>query len=418
MLTTTRRYHEALAQTEARDSEILGLRAQLAHKDAQFAAQLEKLTGLELQLARLPRLFSGLARFGDSLTTTGSSQRRLANILTDERQAAQQLSTLSLDYRGHFLQMTQTLHEVSAKRAETGAAIQRLNDHSDQIGQMVELIGAIAKQTNLLALNAAIEAARAGEAGRGFAVVADEVRKLAERTSTATAQINEVMAEVRKDTSDAWQNVSTNAQLMDLMLEQSAEATGGMDSVLASVQQMNAGLIESAGLGRVEMANMEEITLKLEVYKVLMGISKLTSAELPDHHACALGQWYATDEIRQRFARVPGYAELDVPHSQVHQNAAQAVDLYHQGRLDEAFAAAARMEEANMQVMAGLQRLLASASAVAIDEHAHPAHSGNTSRPSDSAFGKAGTPDLPLISAGQPARIVGGIFKTTGGIAS
>ncbi|WP_426620436.1 CZB domain-containing protein [Pseudomonas rustica] len=110
---------------------------------------------------------------------------------------------------------------------------------------------------------------------------------------------------------------------------------------------------------------MEEITLKLEVYKVLMGISKITAAELPDYHACALGQWYATDEIRERFSRVPGYAELDGPHSQVHEYAALAVELYHRDRLDEAYAAAARMEEANMQVMSGLQRLLGTASAVA-----------------------------------------------------
>ncbi|MEA9996738.1 methyl-accepting chemotaxis protein, partial [Pseudomonas sp. AA4] len=316
------------------------------------------------QLSRMRRLFSGLARFGDSLSTTGQSQRRLANILASEREEAKQLTHLSLDYREHFLQMTDTLNDVSAKSAETGAAIGRLNNHSDRIGQMVQLISAIAKQTDLLALNAAIEAARAGTAGRGFAVVADEVRKLAERTSTATAQINAVMDEVRLDTDDAWQNVSTNARLMSLTLERSVAATQGMDLILASIGHMNSGLIESAGLGRVEMANMEEITLKLEVYKVLMGISKMTAAELPDHHTCALGQWYATDEIRQRFSRVSGYAELDEPHSQVHEFAALAVELYHKGRLDEAFVAAARMEDANMQVMLGLQQLLSSASAV------------------------------------------------------
>jgi hypothetical protein len=365
MLTSTRRYNAALTETEARDAQILVLQAQLDQQNQLFSEQQAQIARLEIQLTRMPRLFSGLARFGDSLSTTGKSQRRLANILIGEREEAKQLANLSLDYREHFLQMTDTLNDVSAKRAETGAAIGRLNNHSDRIGQMVQLISAIAKQTNLLALNAAIEAARAGEAGRGFAVVADEVRKLAERTSAATVQINAVMDEVRQDTDDAWQNVSTNARLMSLTLEQSAAATQGMDLILASVNHMNSGLIESAGLGRVEMANMEEITLKLEVYKVLMGISKMTAAELPDHHACALGQWYATDEIRQRFSRVPGYAELDGPHSQVHEYAALAVELYHQDRLDEAFAAAVRMEEANMQVMAGLHRLLGSASAVA-----------------------------------------------------
>lgn len=364
MLTSTRRYTAAVNETKARDAHILVLQAQLDQRNQQFSEQQAQIDRLKLQLSRMPRLFSGLARFGDSLSTTGQSQRRLANILASEREEAKQLTRLSLDYREHFLQMTDTLNDVSAKSAETGAAIGRLNNHSDRIAQMVQLISAIAKQTDLLALNAAIEAARAGTAGRGFAVVADEVRKLAERTSTATAQINAVMDEVRLDTDDAWQNVSTNARLMSLTLERSVAATQGMDLILASIGHMNSGLIESAGLGRVEMANMEEITLKLEVYKVLMGISKMTAAELPDHHTCALGQWYATDEIRQRFSRVPGYAELDEPHSQVHEFAALAVELYHKGRLDEAFVAAARMEDANMQVMLGLQQLLSSAGAV------------------------------------------------------
>ncbi|MEO8643302.1 methyl-accepting chemotaxis protein [Pseudomonas sp.] len=365
MLTFTRRYNAALTEAKSRDAHILLLQTQLDQQSKLCLEQQAEIARLNMQLARMPLLFSGLARFGDSLNTTGKSQRRLADILIGEREEAKELASLSLDYREHFLKMTDTLKDVSAKRTETGVAISRLNNHSDRIGQMVELISDIAKQTNLLALNAAIEAARAGEAGRGFAVVADEVRKLAERTSTATVQINSVMDEVRLDTNDAWQNVSANAHLMGLTLEQSAAATQGMDQILASVNHMNLGLIESAGLSRVEMANMEEITLKLEVYKVLMGISKMTAAELPDYHACALGQWYSTDEIRKRFSRVPGYAELDEPHSQVHEYAALAVELYHRDRFDEAYAAAARMEEANMQVMAGLQRLLGSASAVA-----------------------------------------------------
>lgn len=365
MLTFTRRYNSVLTEAKARDAHILLLQTKLDQQSKLCLEQQAEIAQLNMQLTRMPLLFHGLARFGDSLNTTGKSQRRLADILIGEREEAKELANLSLDYREHFLKMTDTLNDVSAKRTETGVAISRLNNHSDRIGQMVELISDIAKQTNLLALNAAIEAARAGAAGRGFAVVADEVRKLAERTSTATIQINAVMDEVRLDTDDAWQNVTANARLMSLALEQSVAATQGMDQILASVNNMNLGLIESAGLGRVEMANMEEITLKLEVYKVLMGISKMTAAELPDHHACALGQWYATDEIRQRFSRVPGYAELDDPHSQVHEYAALAVEMYHRDRLDEAFAAAARMEEANMQVMVGLYRLLGSASAVA-----------------------------------------------------
>src|SRR5437870_2694788 len=123
MLTSTRRYKAALTEAQARDAQILALQAELDRKSQLFAEQQAQISRLELQLTRMPRLFSGLARFGDSLSTTGQSQRRLANILISEREEAKQLVNLSLDYREHFLQMTDTLNDVSEKRAETGAAI-------------------------------------------------------------------------------------------------------------------------------------------------------------------------------------------------------------------------------------------------------------------------------------------------------
>ncbi len=103
---------------------------------------------------------------------------------------------------------TQTLHAVQALADELSQSMQRLEQRSTRIDLVTQVIKDVADQTNLLALNAAIEAARAGEQGRGFAVVADEVRKLAERTGTSTHEIATTVDGIKQDTADALQRLA------------------------------------------------------------------------------------------------------------------------------------------------------------------------------------------------------------------
>ena len=117
--------------------------------------------------------------------------------------------------------------------------VQALAEQTQKIGSIVGTIDEIAAQTNLLALNAAIEAARAGEAGRGFAVVADEVRALASRTSKSTQEISAMVHQVQKDASEATSSMSTSVENINAVADRASTIEGTLNSILDYVGQVN-----------------------------------------------------------------------------------------------------------------------------------------------------------------------------------
>jgi methyl-accepting chemotaxis protein len=123
----------------------------------------------------------------------------------------------------------------------TNQVIQRLSDQAKEISSMVTIIRSVAEQTNLLALNAAIEAARAGEAGRGFAVVADEVRSLASRTSAATNEIAKVVTRNLEVTDQVMQAINS----IDGLSSQNGEKIVQLSSIIMDIEQGAQEVVQS-----------------------------------------------------------------------------------------------------------------------------------------------------------------------------
>jgi hypothetical protein len=189
-------------------------------------------------------------------------------------------------------------------------------------------------------------------------VVADEVRKLAERTAKATAEIATLVENIQDETRAAREVMEFGAADAGRHAADSTQAVSSMKHLLELSRRMERAVTSSALLANVELANIDELALKLEVYKVFLGVSTLRPADLPDERHCRLGQWYYDGEGREHFAGLPGYGELEDPHRAVHVHARRAVELHAQGRLEEALAELQAMERANLTVMRGLGRML------------------------------------------------------------
>lgn len=153
------------------------------------------------------------------------------------------------------------ISEVVEKSAET---VFTLGKNSDKIGEIVQVINDIADQTNLLALNAAIEAARAGEQGRGFAVVADEVRKLAERTSKATKEIASMIKEIQRDTHEAVSSIKEGTQEVEKGKRFAHEAGSVLIEIIDGAEKVRDTAVQVAAASEEQSASSEMISRNID----------------------------------------------------------------------------------------------------------------------------------------------------------
>lgn len=313
-------------------------------------------------------------------TAAEEMSQTITDIATNASKASEQATeAMETAHKGKSLAQTavKKVNAVYDTTNELGQMIDKLNKSATEIGEIVTVIKDIADQTNLLALNAAIEAARAGEQGRGFAVVADEVRKLAERTIRATEEIANKVGLIQTDTAETVNSMNKELKEVKEVTEVVSNIGKALDEISSGVTRVKDQITQIATAVEEQSAASEEIAKNIEEsaniaanierllekilkdsYEILQissdlrhtatvvktkkiqmmlfdifkgdherlivrlnahlkGIEKLDPERLADYRSCGAGKWYYGEE-GQKYRDLPGFAEFEDVHKKTH----------------------------------------------------------------------------------------------------
>jgi len=238
---------EVIGKIRSMSEKLATAMTELAASSNQMAA------GAEEQSSQTAQVATSVEQMSATIIEVAKNSQNASELATKTEEIAERGGKV-------VTEAIEGMASVSESVKGSTEIVRKLDSSSEQIGQIVGVINDIADQTNLLALNAAIEAARAGEQGRGFAVVADEVRKLAEKTSTATKEIAEMITNIQSETRGAMESMNKGTKLVEVNMDLANNAGDALREIVASVQGVSSIVRQIATAAEEQSSAAEEIS--------------------------------------------------------------------------------------------------------------------------------------------------------------